>query len=73
MESGVAVELIATQAELSSLVAELRRGRDGAGLRVASGWRRELVGNELVELVAGRLRLGVGPDGRLAVTTPAEA
>lgn len=73
MESGVAVELIATQAELSTLVAELRRGRDGAGLRVSSGWRRELVGNELVELVAGRVQLGVGPDGRLAVTTPAEA
>lgn len=73
MESGVAVELIATQAELSTLIAELRRGRDGADLRVSSGWRRELVGNELVELVAGRVQLGVGPDGRLAVTTPAEA
>jgi ribonuclease D len=73
MESGVAVELIATQAELSTLVAELRRGRDGGGLRVSNGWRRELVGNELVDLVAGRLQLGVGPDGRLAVTTPAEA
>ncbi len=72
MESGVAVELIATQAELSSLVAALRRGEDGAGLRVASGWRGELVGQELAELVAGRRQLGVGPDGRLSVVTPAE-
>ena len=52
---------------------QLRRGRDGAGLRVSNGWRRELVGNELVELVAGRLQLSVGPDGRLEVTTTAEA
>jgi ribonuclease D len=70
MESGVAVELIATQAELAALIAALRRGQDGAGLRVASGWRRELVGAELGELVAGRLQLGVGEDGRLAVVTP---
>jgi ribonuclease D len=73
MESGVAVELIATQSELAALVAALRRGQDGAGLRVASGWRRELVGAELGELVAGRRQLGVGPDGRLAVVTPPEA
>jgi len=72
MESGVAVELIATQSELATLVGALRRGEDGAGLRVTSGWRGELVGQELAELVAGRRQLGVGPDGRLAVVTPAE-
>jgi ribonuclease D len=72
MESGVAVELIATQAELSALVAALRRGEDGTGLRVTTGWRGELVGQELAELVAGRRQLGVGPDGRLSVVTPAE-
>jgi ribonuclease D len=69
MESGVAVELIATQSELAALVAALRRGADGAGLRVAGGWRRELVGEEIAELVAGRRRLGVGPDGRLEVVS----
>ncbi len=72
MESGVAVELIATQSELATLVAALRRGEDGAGLRVTSGWRGELVGQELAELVAGRRQLGVGPDGRLAVVIPSE-
>jgi ribonuclease D len=71
MESGVAVELIATQSELGALIAALRRGEDGSGLRVARGWRQELVGRELAELVAGRRRLGVGPDGRLEVVTPA--
>jgi ribonuclease D len=67
-ESGVAVELIATQAELAQLMSALRRGENGAGLRVAHGWRRELVGNELVELAAGRRSLSVAENGRLEVT-----
>jgi len=68
MEAGVAVELIATQAELAALVAALRRGDDGDHVRVSHGWRRELVGEELRELVAGRRSLSVGPDGRLLVS-----
>ena len=68
IESGVAVELIATQSELSTLVSELRRGEDGKRLRVTQGWRRELVGDELRELMAGRRSLAVGPDGRLLVS-----
>jgi ribonuclease D len=67
MEQGVAVELIATQAELAALIGALRRGEDGDRVRVAHGWRRELVGNELRELVAGRLALGVAPGGGLEV------
>jgi ribonuclease D len=67
MESGVAVELIATQSELTALVSGLRRGEDGDRLRVTRGWRRELVGDELRELVAGRRSLAVGADGRLLV------
>jgi len=68
IESGVAVELIATQPELSALVSQLRRGEDGDRLRVTRGWRRELVGDELRELMAGRRSLAVGPDGRLLVS-----
>ena len=68
MESGVAVELIATQAELAALVTSLRRGENGDHVRVAQGWRRELVGDELRELVGGRRALSVGPDGVLRVT-----
>ena len=67
-EAGVAVELIATQAELAALMAALRRGENGAGLRVARGWRRELVGDELRELAAGRRSLSVAEGGRLEVT-----
>ena len=67
MESGVAVELIATQSELATLVHSLRRGDDGDHVRVTHGWRRELVGDELRELVKGRRALSVGPDGGLVV------
>ncbi len=68
MDTGVAVELIATQSELTSLVAAARRGDEGDGLRVTEGWRRELVGDELLELLAGRRRLSVGPDRSLQVS-----
>jgi ribonuclease D len=67
IESGVAVELIATQAELASMVTALRRGAESDHLRVTGGWRRELVGQELLELLAGRRSLVVGEDGRLRV------
>jgi ribonuclease D len=68
MESGVAVELIATQAELTALVSSLRRGENSNHLRVANGWRRELVGDELEELVSGRRALSVDPEGGLKVS-----
>jgi ribonuclease D len=36
--------------------------------RRPEGWRRELVGEELLELLAGRRTLGVGAGGRVEVT-----
>jgi len=66
-EAGVATELIATQSELTALVAAIRAGQDGDGIRALGGWRRELVGGELCELVRGRLALSVGPEGSLSV------
>lgn len=68
METGVAVELIATQSELSALISSLRRGDANDNIRVAHGWRRELVGDELKELVGGRRALSVDPDGGLRVS-----
>jgi ribonuclease D len=67
LEARVAVELIATQAELVALVASVRRGADATNLRVTSGWRAELVGDELRELLSGRRRLAVDGDGQLSV------
>ena len=68
MESGVAVELIATQSELSALIGSVRRGDDSDEVRVAHGWRRELVGEELRELIEGRRALSVDPEGGLRVS-----
>jgi ribonuclease D len=67
IQSGIAVELIATQAELAALVAAARGREDGRGVRVAEGWRRELVGDELRDLLAGRRALSVDPEGGLRV------
>jgi ribonuclease D len=68
IETGVAVELIATQSELAALVSSLRRGEGGDHLRVTNGWRRELVGDELKELIEGRRALSVDPEGGLRVS-----
>ena len=67
-ESGVATELIATQAELTALVGAVRRGEDDSRVRALRGWRRELVGQELRELIEGRRQVSVGDDGALHVT-----
>ena len=67
-EAGIATELIATQAELAALVASVRRGEDGSRVRALGGWRRELVGDELRELIGGRRQISVGEDGALSVT-----
>ena len=65
---GIAPELIATQSELVALVSAVRRGKDNAPeVRTLHGWRRELVGEELSELIAGRRCVSVGPTGELTV------
>jgi len=67
LDSGIAPELIATQSELAALVGTVRRGVDGDGVRALGGWRRELVGKELCELIEGRSALSVEPGGGLSV------
>jgi ribonuclease D len=62
LETGVGAELIATQAELVRAVEAARRGEE-AHVRVLEGWRRDVVGTELLELLAGRRTLRVGPEG----------
>jgi len=64
-EAGLAYELIASRAELDLIIAAARRGDPEPGVRTLSGWRRELVGADLRDLLAGRRALAVGPDGRL--------
>jgi ribonuclease D len=73
-EAGLAYELIAARADLAPVVVAARRGRSEPDVRTLRGWRRELVGEELLELLAGRRQLGV-VNGRVDVlsnraTTP---
>jgi ribonuclease D len=66
-EAGLAYELIAARADLSPIVVSARRGSPEPDVRTLRGWRRELVGAELLELLNGGRRLGVGPGGRIQV------
>jgi ribonuclease D len=66
MEAKVAVDLVSTQADIASVVAAARQGRNEPSVRTLHGWRRELVGDELLELLRGRCSLRVA-DGRLTI------
>jgi ribonuclease D len=55
----IAPELVATRAELESFVEAMASGQDEHPL--LSGWRRELVGAELRELVHGNVALALEP------------
>jgi ribonuclease D len=65
-EAGLAYELIAARADLAPIVVAARRGKPEPDVRTLRGWRRELVGAELLELLAGNRSLGV-VNGRVDV------
>ena len=67
-EAGLAYELIAARADLSPVVVAARRAKPEPDVRTLRGWRRELVGAELLELLAGKRRLGV-VNGRVEVVS----
>jgi ribonuclease D len=58
-EAGLAYELLAARADLQAIVAARRVGDEEADVRTLRGWRRELVGAELLELLDGRVSLSV--------------
>jgi ribonuclease D len=66
-EAGLAYELIAARADLAPIVVAVRRGHEEPDVRTLRGWRRGLVGAELLELLGGRRSLSVGQGGRIAV------
>lgn len=66
--AGLAYELIAARADLAPIVVSARRGAPEPDVRTLRGWRRELVGAELLELLAGRRTLAVGDGGRVRVS-----
>lgn len=61
---GVASEVLATSAELLSLASSHARGDPPPDLPVLSGWRRGLVGEDLLRLLRGQMALQVGPRAR---------
>jgi ribonuclease D len=65
-EAGLAYELIASKADLQAIVAARRLGEEEPDVRLLSGWRRELLGEEVLRLLAGDVSLSVG-DGALRV------
>jgi ribonuclease D len=64
-DAGLAYELIATRADLERIIAAARRGEPEPDVRTLSGWRRELVGGDMEDLLSGRTAVAVGPGGKL--------
>jgi ribonuclease D len=58
-EAGLAYELLASRADLQQIVAAQRERGAEADVRTLRGWRRELAGAELLELLSGQLSLSV--------------
>ena len=67
LEEELAYELIAARADLQRIVLAMRDGNPPPDVRTLRGWRREVVGDELLELLDGRRSLTVGPDRHVAV------
>src|SRR5215216_576373 len=53
LEAKVAVDLVSTQSDIAAVVSGLRRNGAAPDVRTLHGWRRELVGDELVKLLSG--------------------
>ncbi|HEV7584645.1 MAG TPA: ribonuclease D [Solirubrobacteraceae bacterium] len=70
-EAGLAYELLAARADLQAIVAA-RRDAEEADVRTLRGWRRELVGEELLALLDGRVALSVShsANGRRLLVDP---
>ena len=67
LQEELAYELIAARADLQCIVLAMRDGKPPPDVRTLRGWRREVVGDELLELLDGRRSLTVGPDRHVAV------
>ena len=67
IDAELAYELVAARADIERIVRAERAGAEEPDVRTLQGWRRELVGEELLELLGGRRSLRLGPDRRVAV------
>ena len=69
-EAGLAYELLAARADLQAIVSARRTGGSEADVRTLRGWRRELVGAELLDLLDGRTSLSVLNQQLRAIAAP---
>jgi ribonuclease D len=68
LEAELAYELIASRADLTEIVVAQREERETPHeVRTLTGWRRDLVGAELLELLDGHHALAIDESGRLSV------
>lgn len=67
LENDLAYELMAARADLQRIVLAVRDDKPLPDVRTLQGWRRELIGDEIVALLAGDLALAMGPDRRIEV------
>jgi ribonuclease D len=68
LEAGLAYELVASRSELEQIVSAARRRGPEPDVRTLSGWRSDLVGQDLRDLLAGHSAVSVGPKRRLTLT-----
>ncbi|MDX8153518.1 HRDC domain-containing protein [Patulibacter brassicae] len=65
-EEHLAYELLASRSDLQRIITSWRDGREDDGIRTLQGWRGQLVGGDVLDLLEGRASLRVA-DGRVAV------
>ena len=67
LENDLAYELMAARADLQRIVLAVRDDDPLPDVRTLQGWRRELIGDELIALLTGDLALAMGPGRRVEV------
>ncbi len=64
-EAGLAYELVAARADLQAIVTAVRIGAPPPDVRTLRGWRAKLSGDEMIELLEGRVALSVAREGQV--------
>jgi ribonuclease D len=67
LDAELAYELLASRAELEAIVGAVRRGEPEPEVRPLTGWREQLVGADLRDVLSGRSAVAVGDDRRLTL------
>ena len=67
LENGLAYELMAARADLQRIVLAVRDDTTLPDVRTLQGWRRELIGDELLALLRGDIALAMGADRSIEV------